>query len=349
VAKLSYQKPGLTLQSGAPAARAAQVADLQEHLRQLGYLRSGIDGKFGPGTDSAVRALRHDLLHNDGSSRGGDGRAPVSVLDFNRGRVGLVNGVLDQPLAACVADLLAADAFPKVPASASPREDNRRVREQISRLTGLPVPPPFLLAIFRQESALQHYREPAGADRDCYVVVGLDTNASQKHVITSRGYGIGQYTLFHHPPRAEEVAGVIQDPGRNVQRAAGELKAKFDGFVMGASSGTRADDRVAEQGTGPLRVCKYAPQDARYLRDCAACARDAGAHDISPGDRVYAGSGLAFEPTQYYRSARYRGVPVRRKFPCDWPYALRRYNGAGINSYHYQARVLANLLAPEPA
>jgi hypothetical protein len=36
-------------------------------------------------------------------------------------------------------------------------------------------------------------------------------------------------------------------------------------------------------------------------------------------------------------------VPVRKNIGCDWPYAIRRYNGAGINSYHYQAKVLKNL------
>ena len=42
----------------------------------------------------------------------------------------------------------------------------------------------------------------------------------------------------------------------------------------------------------------------------------------------------------------FRSVPVRGEIPCDWPYAVRRYNGAGVNSYHYQAIVLRNLLDP---
>jgi hypothetical protein len=28
----------------------------------------------------------------------------------------------------------------------------------------------------------------------------------------------------------------------------------------------------------------------------------------------------------------------------SWPYAVRRYNGAGVNSYHYQAQVLLRVL-----
>ena len=54
-----------------------------------------------------------------------------------------------------------------------------------------------------------------------------------------------------------------------------------------------------------------------------------------------------FEPTQYYEmsSPAYRNVPVPSAVECDWPYAVRRYNGAGINSYHYQVRVMQHLLA----
>lgn len=37
-------------------------------------------------------------------------------------------------------------------------------------------------------------------------------------------------------------------------------------------------------------------------------------------------------------------MPDRAAFGCDWPYAVRRYNGSGINSYHYQAQVLRRLV-----
>ena len=36
----------------------------------------------------------------------------------------------------------------------------------------------------------------------------------------------------------------------------------------------------------------------------------------------------------------YDAVPVRAKIGCDWPYAVRRYNGSGVNSYHYQTRIM---------
>jgi hypothetical protein len=41
-------------------------------------------------------------------------------------------------------------------------------------------------------------------------------------------------------------------------------------------------------------------------------------------------------------------VPDRAKLGCDWPYAVRRYNGSGVNSYHYQYQVLQRLTTSPP-
>jgi peptidoglycan hydrolase-like protein with peptidoglycan-binding domain len=315
---------------------------LQRALRRLGYLRSGIDGVFGRSTALAVKALQHDLLTNDG--RGPDGAAPVRVLDYNRGRIVAVTGRVDHALLACMADMLDDPQFPTLPSVADPVAENRTVAAQIAALSSPDVPIPFLLAMLRQESNLKHFHEPQRGDDDTHIVVGLDTNATQPHIITSRGYGVGQYTLFHHPPTQHEVEDCMLDVGKNLQQTIRKLREKFDHFVNGPTSGTRADDRVAEYGTGPLRLCKYRSDDPRYLRDCLACARNAGVQDIEAGvTPLYPGARYTFQPTPYYKHASYRAVPVRKNMGCDWPYAIRRYNGAGINSYHYQARVLKNL------
>lgn len=337
-----YKKKGLTLEKGY-AQDTSLVIDLQRDLRALGYLRSGIDGAFGSMTATAVRALQYDLLHNHGA--GSDGCAPVSVLDYNRGRVFSLDGVVREGLAGCIGDILDDPAFPKLPEAQDPAAENRKVLEKLWALKSSQVPVPFLVAILRQESGLKHFVEPRGKDQDRFILVGLDTNASDKTVITSRGFGMGQYTLFHHPPRPEEVSDFMLDPVKNVQKAIQELRTKFDGFVNGPTSGTRADDRIAEAGNGPLRECQYPGTDSRFLTDCVNCALAAGRKNITSGvTPVFKGSKYVFEPTQYYKSGSYEGVPVRGKFPCDWPYAVRRYNGAGINSYHYQAIVLLNLL-----
>jgi len=343
---LPYQQPGLTLARSAQN-NAALVKALQSDLRALGYLRGVIDGAFGDGTEKAVRALQFDLLNNRGDSRGGDGAAPVAMTDFNAAggssQVTGVTGIVDQPLVSCLAALLADERVPKLPNAIDPVAENAKVAVEVAQIRNGIAPSPFVLAILRQESGVRHFCVPAGANADNFIVVGFDhqtgANADQ---ITSRGYGVGQYTLFHHPPRAEEVTDLMRDPVRNVSRAYSELREKFDGFVTGPAS--HADDRVAEHPLLPLRLCKYAPTDARYLADCRNCALNARKVNIAAGTPVCAGSSTTYHVDQYYGSASYSGVPDRADFACDWPYAVRRYNGAGVDSYHYQTRVLLNLL-----
>ena len=207
------------------------------------------------------------------------------------------------------------------------------------------APTPFLAAVFQLESGGNHFNVPSPTNDDSFVTVGLDHNDSAApERITSRGYGLGQYTLFHHPPTAEELNTVILDPPTNARAAFAAMRDTFDHAVICADPVTRADDRHAEWPLSPLRICKYPQTDARYLADCHACAAAAGKVNIAPGRPVYPGANLKWEPTQYYPSATYPDVPDRTGFACDWPYAARRYNGGGINSYHHQARVLINLL-----
>lgn len=339
-----YQQADLVLAAG-KQSEAALVRTLQRDLRCLGYLRAGIDGDFGRGTAAAVRSLQFDLLHNDGASTKDDGPAPVAMSSYRKGRVNAVTGEMDQGLAACLDDLIADGAVPKLPSAADPRAENERVRREIAASASTTAPTPFILAMVTQESGGRHYAVPHGKDEDDFVIVGLD-RLKDSDAITSRGYGVGQYTLFHHPPRAEEIENFILDPLSNLSHAFTHFREKFDGFVAGPAS--RADDRDAEHPALPLRLCRYEPGDARYLRDCRACAEQAGKVDVTPGMPVYHGSSIAYRPTDYYGSAEYPGVPLRADFLCDWPYAARRYNGSGINSYHYQTRILRNLLALPP-
>ena len=93
--KLCYEKRGLTLSRGVPNDPAFMI-DLQRHLRALGYLRSGVDGKFGGMTESAVRALKDDLLHHYGAGRGGS--AQVGMPGYNRSRVFCFDGQVEENL-----------------------------------------------------------------------------------------------------------------------------------------------------------------------------------------------------------------------------------------------------------
>jgi hypothetical protein len=337
---LVYRRSGLVLERGSAAADAL-VKALQHDLRKLGYLRSGIDGEFGDGTEAALRALQFDLLH--AVQKGPDGEAPVMLREFNRERVTSVTGVLDENLAACLEDILADPRVPALPRSDDPARANREAFASVQSLVGLRVPRPFLLAILLQESDGLHFRIPTAANADDFIVVGLDRNdqGNPDH-ITSRGYGIGQYTLFHHPPRAEEVETVMLDPVRNVQRAVNELNEKLERFVNGPTPGQQADDRLAEFGGGELRRCRFEASDPRFMTDCVRCAGEARM-DIGPTTPLHPRTTETLQPTKYHRETTYAGVPDRSKLGCDWPYAVRRYNGSGVNSYHYQYQVLRRL------
>lgn len=291
-----------------------RVLELQRGLRRLGYLGAGLDGAFGPRTEAAVRALQIDLLENGGG--GGDGTAPVSVASYNRGRVSSVDGAAGEALTACIGDMLADERFPKIPSSAHPASENAAAMAAAGAAAAGRVPAPFLRAIVQQESGGRHYHEPTAGDPDNFLIVGLDRNTPGSPRITSRGYGIAQVTLFHHPPSKEEFGALLADPVGNLREAVRLLREKFDRFLNGATSATRADDRMAEIGAGPLRLCRYAPGDPRHMAACRECVAAAGERD---------------------------GAPDRARVGCDWPYAARRYNGSGPRSYEYQARILARV------
>ena len=339
-----YKESGLVFKRGSNSATKTQIKDLQRDLRRLGYLYRWIDGGFGLGTERAVKALQHDLLNNQGQSTRNDGDAPVALANYNQGRVVEINGIVDQKLAQCISDMLDDKKYPKLPFAQNPEDANREVVSQLDTMTSADVPLLFLKAIFKQESNLRHFYVPRGADEDNYIVMGMDTNAGEKHIITSRGYGLGQFTLFHHPPKKSDVKNLMVGIQGNISKALEELKDKFEHFVTGPPGGRRADDRFADGRTQKKPViCQYDENDYRYLSDCKNCALKVDKQDIVAGETpYYKGSKNTFKKTQYHPGS-YKNVPIRKDFPCDWPYAMRRYNGSGVNSYNYQARVLKHL------
>jgi hypothetical protein len=286
-----------------------------------------------------VAALTYDLIHNDGS--GSDGNAPVAVNSYDQGNL---SGQADQGLVACIAAMLDDPNYPKLPSSGDPVGDNQKALAAVVAIEGCGVPLPFLLAILSQESGQRQYQVPTRGNIDNFVTIGLDRNDRNNPArITSRGYGIGQYTLFHHPPTADEVNSFILDPVKNLGTTIDELNGKFHKFVNGPVD--TADDRIAEFGQADLNPCRYAPDDARFQSDCVNCLRSAPPVTITSGTTPwYAGAPDTYAQTQYHVGS-YSNVPERAKVGCDWPYAVRRFNGSGVNSFDYQAEFLLKLLA----
>ena len=81
------------------------------------------------------------------------------------------------------------------------------------------------------------------------------------------------------------------------------------------------------------------------MLDCARCAAEPRVN-IDTTTPLHAGTTETLQPTSYHPETSYRNIPDRAKLGCDWPYAVRRYNGSGINSYHYQFQVLQRLTRP---
>jgi hypothetical protein len=237
-------------------------------------------------------ALQFNLLNNSGTSSAapGDGSASVAVQNYNNGAVTGQTGILDQPLTACIASMLTDSSFPKVPNSTNPIGDNQAALAAVAAIFPPQVPVPFLMQTLSQESGQLHFHAPSTSNADNFVTIGLDqNNSSAPTAITSRGHGIEQYTLFHHPPAQSEVNGVIRDPVQNAVDAIQELLRKFNSYPIGPSS--TADDRIAEAGRGPLRFCQYQPSDPKYFWDCANCCRSAETVNIVAGvTPVFAGS-----------------------------------------------------------
>jgi hypothetical protein len=312
----SYKKSGMVLKRGSSSASTTQIKELQRDLRQLGYLYRRVDGSFGNSTERAVKALQHDLLNNLGQNTRSDGNAPVSIVDYNKGRVVEVNGIVDLKLAQCISDMLDDDKYPKLPFAEEPQDANREIIERLDTLTSDVVPLPFLKAIFKQESNLKHFYVPRGEDEDNFIVIGMDTNAGEKHIITSRGYGLGQFTLFHHPPKKSEVKRFMVGLQGNISKAIEELQDKFENFVTGPPGGRRADDRFADGRTQkkPI-ICQYVKNNSRYLTDCKNCALNIGKQDIVADETpYYKGSNNTFKKTQYHPGS-YKNVPIRKEFP----------------------------------
>jgi hypothetical protein len=96
---------------------------------------------------------------------------------------------------------------------------------------------------------------------------------------------------------------------------------------------------AGKDGNAPVKVKDYNGGRATGVTGSRQCLVDAGTADIREGEsKFHKNTAGVFASTQYCdmnkSAALYRRVRKRANIPCDWPYAARRYNGSGINSYH---------------
>lgn len=261
--------------SRSAAVSDAVVRTLQRDLRGLGYLHDGIDGKRGAGLDHAVRAIRIDLCN--------PALSPVIATANADGMVAAApasgDAAVEPALADCIGRLVDDPAIVKLPASADAVADNRRIMAAFRAIRSNRVPIPFLAAMFRQESGGRHFAQPTANNSDAFVVIGLDRNdGGRPERVTSRGYGLGQFTIFHHPPTAAERTAFIDDPVDNVQSAIAEFRSKFDSAVHAKGSSEGADDFRVEHPLRKPSLCRYASDDPRTPVVAGSALRCAGPH-----------------------------------------------------------------------
>ncbi|MFH1562211.1 MAG: peptidoglycan-binding protein [Nitrospirota bacterium] len=311
-----------------PGDSGEHVYRLQTALKRLGFLGHNdikqVNGNFGKGgyTERAIRALQYDLINKR-----------IRGKDWNQGRIKEVNGIVDQNLALIIKTMLGAsdEEFFKVPYTKDRNEANKKaiqlLDEQENKIISQSVPPTFIKAILKQETGMAHY------DVDGFVYIGCD-EVSPLYVYKSRGWGMGQYTITHHPPTLKEADEFINNPVNNVDKAVKELREKFDRYIVSNSLKQCADERIKIRGKSSLIECKYKKDSPMYIKDCMNCVKNAKREDEYYGE------------LKWHKST-HKNVPVWSDIPCDWPVAIRRYNGSGPNSYAYRAEVLWQILGKD--
>lgn len=201
-----YLKPGLVA-SRAEIMNVDVVRAVQVDLRKIGYLHSGVDGVFRLDAKVTIRALQYNLINNQGLSSIENGDAPVTVVTVNIGTDGTlvqcVTGIFDQNVPNCFANMIADDREPKLAEGDDPVVANEQAVDAIVAHVDQSRPFIFDIAITHQESGGKLFAVPFGADLDHLATIGLDRNGQFLDRLTTRGYDIDQYTLFHHPRRQE--------------------------------------------------------------------------------------------------------------------------------------------------
>ncbi len=274
----------------------------------------------------AVKSVKHDLVNT-----------PFLESNFNNGKISSVDDRIDLAFVSILEDMRNDSRVGVVYRVGGFDRENSLIRGSLDSFNTEYFPVPLSKAILYEETGLKWYR------KDGYPTVGLDYNDKKiSHRITSRGLFLSQRTFFSYPIQQSELDG-FNSLDTDMRFFSSHLRSKYNNFVVSNKVASRDDLRHFSFGGSKLRGCKYDSSDARYMKDCKNCVFSLNKRTYVEGDRLAKGSGWKFRKTKYHRRDVYKSMPDFKEFPCDYLFAIRRYNGGGINSFHYLMQVLEHL------
>lgn len=308
-----------------------QTQDMIKLLREFMFLKEIKSSTVQDLETRAVKSLQHEILSND------------SLKKFNQGRVTAVDGESSLGILAVLQDMSKSPSLARLSPALNPSKGNQAMKERLSGYLNSKFPTPLVMAVLTQETNLKWYR------KDGYPLVGLDYNSDEDYIITSRGLFYSQRTIFSYPISKKEFDS-MNDLESDMEFFFDHIFGKYQNFVVSSSAKARDDLRysVPEFKDLDLRGCKYEESDSKYMKDCKACLKECPSKDYLMGDSLLGNGRWIIKPTHYHRIQDYEGFPDFHHFPCDYVFTIRRYNGSGINSFHYLMRVLAHLLELRP-
>lgn len=296
---------------------------LEEYLRSLMFIKQ-IKKNNTDDVKKGIKALQFELRNNP------------SLSHF--GYEGKIDGVESPELLNIVEKMWEDPSIPVVSKVNNPDQANDQISSIMKTSLSKVFPNPLALAVLKQETHWKWFRS------DGYPTVGLDfNNKSQPYVITSRGLFLSQRTIFNYPFPQESLDS-FDSVSEDLKFVINALDLKYKRYVVSADVRARDDLRFKSFGDQPLRGCKYEQSDERFMKDCKNCVWSGKLKDYKEGKSLIDVPGKwVLKPSIYHRNKDYLGYPDYEDFPCDYVYAIRRYNGSGVNSFHYLMRVLDHL------
>lgn len=296
---------------------------IEEYLRAFMFIK-----EIKPNNEMVIKrgikSLQFELLYNP----------ELSKINYT----GKLDGERTHVLREALKKMWDCSDIPRITKVDNPSEANSKIREIIENKLKSSFPKPLVLAVLEQESNLMWYR------KDGYPTIGLDyNNKVQPYVITSRGLFLSQRTVFDYPFKQEQL-NQYDSVEVDLNFVVDLLNLKYDKFIVSKDPKTNDDLRSSSFGSEDLRGCKYETSDSRYKSDCKNCVWSGDLRDYKK-DRSVLGDKKQWvlKSSQYHKIKQYLQFPDYSKFPCDYLFSIRRYNGSGINSFHYLMRVLKHL------